>query len=292
MTEPNAGWYRDPADDRAWRWWDGAAWTGHVRAVENAAPQPVPVQPVTQAAPVQTAPVQYVPEQTVTQAVPVQTAPEQTAPAQPTPAPAVPQPGEVAAPPAAPGRQVASAFDIPVTDQMYWHSPAAEVIEVPRLPHTTISRGIGGNRQTPGFVRDWQDLGSPNTAGIWLMAAMPLMSIPLGVAMGLVFAIGGVPDLIGYPLSSGIGLGLYWVFAYLDQRALAQRGYHAPSIWWMLLLPPLIYFIKRGRAVRRENMRAWPPELLYVGSILLLMAAGLYLAYAMGVLSGRFPAIG
>ena len=30
MTEnhgPEAGWYPDPLDDTAWRWWDGTRWT-------------------------------------------------------------------------------------------------------------------------------------------------------------------------------------------------------------------------------------------------------------------------
>lgn len=26
---PPAGWYVDPHDQRAWRWWDGANWTNH-----------------------------------------------------------------------------------------------------------------------------------------------------------------------------------------------------------------------------------------------------------------------
>src|SRR4051812_28668149 len=36
MTEPAAGWYHDPADAGAWRWWDGATWTDHVRAADDA----------------------------------------------------------------------------------------------------------------------------------------------------------------------------------------------------------------------------------------------------------------
>ncbi|MBG6054135.1 hypothetical protein IWX81_000525 [Salinibacterium sp. CAN_S4] len=30
---PVAGWYRDPVDSRAARWWDGLAWTGHTRNI-------------------------------------------------------------------------------------------------------------------------------------------------------------------------------------------------------------------------------------------------------------------
>jgi hypothetical protein len=272
MTAPAAGWYRDPAGGSAWRWWDGASWTGHVRAADTG---PVPVAAV--------------PETGPTQVTPEQAGPEQVGPAA-----SIPQPGEVAGPPvAASGGQVSMTVDIPVTDQMYWHSGAAEVIEIPRLPHQTVSGGFGGGpRKVPGFVRDWQDLGSPNTPGIWLLAAMPLMSIPLGFVLGVVFSIAGVPEQIAGLVGSGVGLGLNWTFAALDQRALAQRGYHAPSVWWMLLLPPLCYFIARGKSVRRESMRAWPPELLYVGSLLLLMAAALALAFAVGALSGRLPAFG
>ncbi|HEV7741411.1 MAG TPA: DUF2510 domain-containing protein, partial [Pseudolysinimonas sp.] len=47
MTEPAAGWYRDPADAGAWRWWDGATWTGHIRPVEEALQTaPVVIEPV------------------------------------------------------------------------------------------------------------------------------------------------------------------------------------------------------------------------------------------------------
>ncbi|WP_284975467.1 DUF2510 domain-containing protein [Arthrobacter sp. efr-133-TYG-104] len=48
MTQPMpgsttpAGWYPDPADPRQVRWWDGQAWTAHLRP---AAPQPGQFQP-------------------------------------------------------------------------------------------------------------------------------------------------------------------------------------------------------------------------------------------------------
>ena len=249
-TAPAAGWYEDPADGRAWRWWDGGTWTEHVRARQEA---PAPVAPVRE--------------------------PAVQAPA------AIPQPGEVApAPPAPVGRsggQVNSPVSIPVSDQLYWHSSAAEVIEVPRLPHASISASMDrGRANAPSFVRDWQDLGSPQTAGIWLLAATPLMLVVVLTVLSAVLVYAGVGAPWSQLIPWGVQLGLSWIFAYLDQRALAERGYHRPSIWWMLLLPPLIYFIVRGRAVRRENMRAWPPELLYVGSVLLIIAASVLLAMA------------
>ncbi|HEV7741609.1 MAG TPA: hypothetical protein VGO65_04260, partial [Pseudolysinimonas sp.] len=60
-------------------------------------------------------------------------------------------------------------------------------------------------------------------------------------------------------------------------RALSARGYHAPRLAWMLLLPPLAYLIARGKAVRREGKSAWPPELVYILSWLAVVGASFVL---------------
>ena len=41
---PAAGWYPDPADPNAKRWWSGAGWTDHVQSAP-VAPVPIPVMP-------------------------------------------------------------------------------------------------------------------------------------------------------------------------------------------------------------------------------------------------------
>lgn len=285
MTEPAAGWYHDPADAGAWRWWDGTAWTDHVRAKEEAppsAPIPVVVEPVPTHPPVfETAPEPEPAPGPQPAPAPEPTAESEAAP----PVSGIPQPGQVAAGPPAPPAPIPSYASTPVTDQMYWHSSAAEVIEVPRLNHGSTGAIRLPNAPVPSYVRDWNDLGSPNTAGIWLLAALPLMSFPIGFVLGMVFGFAGVPAQVGNAVLAGLLLGLQWIFASFDQRALAQRGYHPPSIWWMLLFPPLAYFIARGKSVRRESMRAWPPELLYVGTLFLMLAVALFAAYTMGLTS-------
>jgi hypothetical protein len=132
----------------------------------------------------------------------------------------------------------------------------------------------------------WPDVGSPQTVGVWLLALLPLLSIALqigvGFAIGMIQASTGV--IVPYPnlVFLVILLGSAWIFAAADASALRRRGYQPPTIGWMVLLPPLVYLIARGKAVRREGKRAWPPELLYFLSIFGI--AGLAAAYYVFVL--------
>lgn len=54
---PQAGWYHDPAvqDGSRLRWWTGATWSEHTRAMESPPPPPAQTAPRFQAAPTPTA---------------------------------------------------------------------------------------------------------------------------------------------------------------------------------------------------------------------------------------------
>ena len=291
MTEPAAGWYHDPSDPSAWRWWDGSTWTDHIQPVEEAAPvapavvAPVPVAPV----PVASAPVVIEPVPThppvfaqpvepvapVTPATPVEPAPVPVSAPEPVATSSIPQPGQVAAGPAITGGPVSMTPTTPIGDQMYWHSAAAEVIEVPRLNHpSTGAIAVQRGKQTlPSYVRDWNDLGSPSTPGIWLLALSPILGLGVYYIVATAMNSAGLAPIVSLIAGTVASLLLHWIFAALDARALAERGYHPPRVAWMLLFPPLAYLIARGRAVRRESKAAWGPELVYILSWLGIIGA-------------------
>jgi len=318
MTTPAAGWYHDPSDSGAWRWWDGATWTAHVRPKEQTAPvsviAAVPQQPVT--APVAQAvsepPTISAPQPTYTAPVPQQT---YTAPIpqQPYTAP-IPQPGQIAqtgpvaqsaapAPPAPPVRPATLTPETPASEQIYWHSAEAEVIKIPGRSQTSADAVFrkGGEGHVSGhYARFWGEVGSPQTVGIWLLAFLPIIASLLSSVAGLIFQAiigpnGAIIDpagatqkafavLIGYVAVVVISA---WIFAGRDIKMLRVRGYDPPKIWWMLVpLSPLAYFIARGKVVRAEGKRAWPPELLFFLSIIipivLFVAA---MIFAMSVLA-------
>ena len=111
-------------------------------------------------------------------------------------------------------------------------------------------------------------VGSANTVGIWLLAFYPLLSL---VVSGITQLIATQLCLVlNLPVPGVLFVGLpaalifAWILAALDRRALRRAGYDPPSIYWMFLFPPLAYLIARGRAVRRDGGKAWPPELAYV----------------------------
>jgi hypothetical protein len=240
MTTPAAGWYHDPSDSDAWRWWDGVTWTAHVRPKEQTAPVAVVAEPAAVSAP---QPVQHPQPATLTPAT-------------------------------------------PASEQLYWHSAEAEVIHIPGRSATTHSSQPRNGGTPARAIHIWGEVGSPQTAGIWLLAFLPIMASLLSSAAGFVFqsiagsegatldpagtAQKGFAVLIAYAAVLVIAA---WIFAGRDIKTLRARGYSPPTIWWMLVpLSPLAYFIARGKVVRAEGKRAWPPELLFFLSIIIPIA--------------------
>lgn len=126
---------------------------------------------------------------------------------------------------------------------------------------------------------------SPQTLGVWLIAFLPLMNLLiLSAFIALAFAANqAIPPLVPYL----VGVGLSWLFAWLDRRSLRDRGYDTPNLLWNLLLPPLIYLIARGRVLRRQGAKAWPPEVGYVASMgVVILFAMIFASVASALLGG------
>lgn len=208
--------------------------------------------------------------------------------------PVLPQPAQPIQP-LPPVQPVSLTPETPASEQEYWHSPGAEIVQIPGRTATTQHSafpGAGTGGTLPyNMTHEWGDVGSPQTPGIWLLASLPIISVGLqvvvGIMVGIVWGTTGANLTPPNVVFTVILLTLAWIFAGLDVRALRARGYDAPKIWWMLLIPPLAYFIARGRVVRREGQRAWPPELLYFLSILGFILIGVaYFVLAMSVMGG------
>ena len=254
MTTP-AGWYHDPSDSGAWRWWDGATWTAHVRQKAETAPTPVAVAPVAVAVATDRPP--------------------------------------IILPPAAPQATAApQAMSVPFS------RPVAPITSTGNVFHTGSD-----SAQT---TRMWT-LRSPQTPGIWLLAFMPIIAAALLPVSGILFQIlidpAGPIDNPFPPTQTAFAVLIAyaavliisaWIFAGSDIVSLRKRGYLPPKIWWMLMpLSPLSYLIARGKVVRLEGRRAWPPELLFFMSIVIpivLFVVGM--AFAMSLVAGLVGTVG
>jgi hypothetical protein len=124
-----------------------------------------------------------------------------------------------------------------------------------------------------------------DTTWIWLLAFAPyLMAVVAGLAQA--FGIRPLMDLGLEPLTAGIatlatGLLVPWILGGLDVGALRRRGFQPPSILWMLLLPPIAYFVARGRRLRKQGARSRGPVIAFwivIGTQVAAVATGL--AYA------------
>jgi hypothetical protein len=152
------------------------------------------------------------------------------------------------------------------------------VTDFSRDPAVLREHGLRTDLAPEDLADKYARIEKAGTAGVWLLAFLPWISVLLSIAAGgLVYASG--EPLLGYAFTP-VALGLAWLFAALDVRALKARGFRPPSILWMLLLPPLGYLIARGRVLRAQRGRAWPPELVYFVNVVLLVLAMVLLAFS------------
>ncbi|CAN5501306.1 hypothetical protein BH09ACT4_BH09ACT4_08490 [soil metagenome] len=88
-----------------------------------------------------------------------------------------------------------------------------------------------------------------------LLVAFPFIyPVALGMIVALGYAGGAASSTTTLVVIGGIAaVGLLtpaWIFADYDRRELIARGYEpAPSVAWMLLLPPFAYLLARRRVV-------------------------------------------
>ena len=152
----------------------------------------------------------------------------------------------------------------------------------PAPSHTPIPTLIA-----PELTMAW--VGSAQTVSIWILAFFPFMGPSLAVT---VFVISGliligpgvdpwvaviVPFLLALLAPLGLAIGL----AAMDASTLRRRGFRPASAGWILLFTPLVYFIARALAVRRDGGRTWPAGVTfalvvlftYGGSVLSLVTS-------------------
>lgn len=90
-----------------------------------------------------------------------------------------------------------------------------------------------------------------------LLTAFPVVyPLVVGMVAALAYAGGAassMPTLVSIAAGTALlGLVPAFVLAEYDRRELVERGYEpAPSLAWMLLLPPIAYLIARRRLVGR-----------------------------------------
>ena len=213
LLSPAPGWYPDPAGAATYRWWDGDAWTEGTHAGPAAEPAVVAAEPLVRE-PVVREPVAFAPIPLFADPEPAASAPAPAAGPAPASTPAfAATPAPAAAPMTAPGPATASA---PV-----------------------VRRGV-----SPAKTR-WSSI----------LSAYPFVyPFAVGMIVALGYAGGAASNMTTLIVIGAVAalvlLAPAWMIADSDRKELIARGYEpAPSMAWMLLLPPIGYLIARRRVV-------------------------------------------
>lgn len=121
------------------------------------------------------------------------------------------------------------------------------------------------------FAQNAARTGSSQTLAGWLYAVSPLWIGALLIAGTTVVPL--VNPLLVQGGLSIIGFALSFLLARQDVRYLEERGYHPPSLWWVLL--PFLYFVVRATRVGARGVAMVVTYLLSFAALVGL----LYLAF-------------
>jgi hypothetical protein len=206
---------------------------------------------------------------------------------QPTPAPVQPAPVQPSPVLQAPVLQA------PVLQAPAAYEPAAMAEN--NVPYVPFQGAWNSNPQRGGYsVGAADDFVRPmqwNTAGSWLLAFSGVLSL-LAIFLAGRFSPTSITTAYGAGQLAGSTVIVFFVslfFAEADRRKLRSLGYlKVPSLWWMLLSPPLAYLIVRTVVVWGEVRRGLAPLITYLivtigGSVLASIAVVLLLPGAFGL---------
>jgi hypothetical protein len=304
------GWYRDPSLPATRRWWDGSAWTDHVRPDEDAALGLGALRRSASSASVGSVEPPAVSEAT-TFAVPSEI--EGTRP--------VSSVGSVGSAAAAGSAATGSAVGWGVAGSTaagarVAGSPAGAESSGPESSGAESSEGgawhadtppwaqahvtapAGGSFAAPSSVAELESVdyapmenswgssatsatvrrtpAATGTAGAWLLAMSPLLTLLFVVGVGALVLADPVSSVAAVAAWLVTGLSLVWlVLAVLaDFRRLGALGYTSrPSVFW-IILGPLPYLISRTVHVHRATGHGSAPLWAYLVVSLLVGAAG------------------
>jgi hypothetical protein len=254
---PPEGWYPDRPNATRLRHWSGAGWTNEFRPISPPVPTP---EPVAQELTVALAPASPVRE-TTDQARSRRELRAQVG-------------ALVQGEPDTPARGVPAVVSEPVAKPI--SQPTPEPATGTALTSADRARAAAG--YPPARQQAWQDsfaatapTGSSQTFAGWLYAASPLWLGALIVAGMTLLSIVN-PQLVQAGLGI-VGFAMTFLLARQDVRHLTQRGYRAPSLWWVLL--PFFYFVVR---MVRVGVRGVAMVITYLLSAVAVVAL-LYLAF-------------
>ena len=142
-----------------------------------------------------------------------------------------------------------------------------------------------------------------NTAGAWLLA----FSYPMSLVVAVFYVAVNFAAFAAEPArvrQDNITFASIWIqvtlwvlmvlFALMDRRKLISYGYLRPArVWWLLLLPPLLYLIMRGVAISREVRHGFGPLIAYLATAVGIVLLGVISAVVLpALLAGRGLATG